>query len=140
MDGLNINPALNVYFGVGPLGIFLPLFWIIAVGYWSYGAIIGALSETPKIRYNESVEWIESPGGTPSNLEKIEQIKESLGDNPAALLELPTDYATYHILNGDKERALVEIAKIEALPETWKYRAGTLAGLYAALGDLDTRG
>lgn|SRR5487761_395816 len=58
MDGLNINPALNVYFGVGPLGIFLPLFWIIAVGYWSYGAIIGALSETPKIRYNESVEWI----------------------------------------------------------------------------------
>jgi hypothetical protein len=45
MDGLGINPSLNVYFGVGPLGIALPLVSLTAIGYWAYGAILGMLLE-----------------------------------------------------------------------------------------------
>jgi hypothetical protein len=56
MDGLGINPLLNVYFGLGPIGIALPVFVLIAIGFWAYGASLGALIESPT--GSRSIEWI----------------------------------------------------------------------------------
>jgi hypothetical protein len=55
MDALDINPALNVNLGAGPLGIAIPLFVLVAIGYWAYGAVLGIPLAAQKGL--KSIEW-----------------------------------------------------------------------------------